>query len=213
MSIQALNRFRCRQYELQTQGGFCCGLSIALAVHLTECAEGLSLPLTPLQAYKYIKEYMAAVRMSGNILEDTTTPGFQTFRQRIFNLHSRYTCTIFPEKPFVKGCGVVLLVLSVGDTCKRTDNCAFLKNSFYPMNHEGIAFYGTGDEIFIFDPNAGGMIIRWNEDCFTPTAIHAVDCALQKMYKMHDRMQGARTANVVRTEMIAKNAMPYGDCI
>lgn len=212
MSIQELNRFRCRQYELQTQGGFCCGLSIALMVHLIECAEGSSLPLSPLQAFNYVQEYMGAVRASGNILDNTTTTGFQTFRQRIFHLQSQYTRSKLPEKPFVRGCGVVLLALSVAGTRGRGNNCAYLKSSsYYPMNHMGIAFYGTGDEIFIFDPNAGGLIIRWNEDSFTPTAIHAVDCALQRMYKMYDRMQGTRTANVVLTKMISENVMPYGD--
>ena len=74
MSIQELNRFRSRQYELQTQGGFCCGLSIALMVHLLECGEGFSRPLTPGQAFDYVQEYMGAVRISGNILEGTTPP-------------------------------------------------------------------------------------------------------------------------------------------
>lgn len=81
------------------------------------------------------------------------------------------------------------------------------------MNHMGIAFYGTGDEIFIFDPNTGGMIIRWNEDVFTPTVIHAVDNGLQKMYKMYDRLQGTRTANVVLTGMLSEHHMPYGDLL
>ena len=213
MSIQELNRFRSRQYELQTQGGFCCGLSIALMVHLLECDKSLSRPMSPAQAFKHVHEYMGAVRVSGNILEDTTTPGFEIFRKRIFHLQSQYTRSILPKKPYVQGCGVVLLALSVGDTYKRKDNCAFLNRNIYPMNHMGIAFYGNGDEIFIFDPNAGGLIIRWNEDSFTPTAIHAVDCALQRMYIMYDRMQGRRTANVVLTEMISENVMPYGDCI
>lgn len=212
MSIQELRSFRCRQFELQTQGGFCCGISVALATHLLECGEGFSHPLSPLQVFDYVQEYMGAVRVSGNILEDTITPGFQHFRQRIFNLQSRHRIIKNPMKPFVRGCGVVLLALSVAKTRGRGNNCAYLKSpDYYPKNHMGIAFYGTGDEIFIFDPNTGGMIIRWNEDSITPTVIHALDCALLRMYKMYDRMQGIRTANVVMPQMIAENYLPFGD--
>jgi len=211
MSIQELNRFRCRQYELQTQGGFCCGLSIALMVHLLECGEGFSRPLTPGQAFDYVQEYMGAVRISGNILEGTTPPGFQTFRQRIFHLQSKYTRNNLPYKPFVKGCGLVLLALSIDEVRKRTNGCALLNRHGHPLNHMGMALYGTGDEIFIFDPNAGGLIIRWNEDSHTPTVFHAVDCALQRMYKMYDRMQGRRTANIVLTQTVPEDVMPYGD--
>ncbi|MBU9831746.1 hypothetical protein AB6869_22250 [Rahnella rivi] len=213
MSVQEFNRFRCRQSELQTQGGFCCGLSVALVSHILDCADGADTSLTPRQVFDYAEEYLSAVRASGNILDNTVPPGFQDFRQRIFHLQSQYSRCILPEKPFVRGCGLVLLVLSVGEINKRRDNCAYLKRSTYPMNHMGIAFYGTGDEIFIFDPNTGGMIIRWNEDVFTPTVIHAVDNGLQKMYKMYDRLQGTRTANVVLTGMLSEHHMPYGDLL
>lgn len=63
-------------------------------------------------------------------------------------------------------------------------------------NHAGVIIWAP-DEIFIFDPNCGGVLFSWTGDNHSESMPVIIDMMLEQMYCLYDRMKGARKAKVV----------------
>ncbi|MFX2611385.1 hypothetical protein [Enterobacter mori] len=215
MPVIEINNFRFRQYEVQSSGGFCCGISLALLTHLVESQNGKTLDILSINAFYDAKEFLKMTHVSRNILHNTTMPGFSSFRNRIFELQRRNGARHFSPITIPGFWGAALLKLSVGPVDGRSiAGSAWNSNDRdYARNHMGMAVLERSGKFFIFDPNCGGALVHWQSDPFLPTPVELIDAVLFRMYRLHDREQGLRTACLKNIEIIKYDSLPFGDTV
>jgi len=141
MPIFEKDNFRFRQYEVQSIGGLCCGISLALLTDLAENQHEQNLRLSTTRSFYYARDFSKMIRVSKNIIMNQTLPGFTTFRQRIFNLQKSNETKKFNEIKDKSVRGAVLLTLSVGSVEPR-QNAGSVFNTWdwdYAQNHMGLA--------------------------------------------------------------------------
>ncbi|HAM3041061.1 TPA: hypothetical protein IBI59_004988 [Escherichia coli] len=215
MPIFEKNNFRFRQSEVQSRGGLCCGISLALLTDLAEMHHEQNLILSATRSFYRAKEYSEMIKASRNILMNHTLPSFTAFRQRIINLQLSNETKNFNKinDKYIRG--AVLLKLSVGSVENRKNaGTAFNTSNWdYAQNHMGLAVFDGNGDVFVFDPNCGGALVNWVADVYLPTPVKLVDSILLRMYRLYDRVNGKRTASLKRFECLNYNELPFGDSV
>lgn len=213
MPIFEKNNFRFRQYEVQSRGGLCCGISLALLADLAECQQDKNLKLSATRSFHRSRDFSLMLKTSRNILMNYTLPGFTAFRQRILNLQTRNGAKKFNEIDEKGISGAVLLKLSVGavDDRKNAGSAYRTRSWDYVQNHMGLAIFEGNGDVFIFDPNCGGALVHWQADTYLPTPAKLVDSVLLRMYRLYDRENGKRTASLKRFECLPYDELPFGE--
>uniref|UniRef100_UPI0011E87503 hypothetical protein n=1 Tax=Serratia marcescens TaxID=615 RepID=UPI0011E87503 len=185
MPIFEKETFRFRQYEVQSIGGLCCGISLALLTELAENHHDQNLRFSATNAFHYAREFSKMIKVSKNMIMSQTLPGFTAFRQRIFNLQTRNESKKFNEVKNKSVRGAVLLKLSVGPVEPRQNAGSAFKtwDWDYAQNHMGLAVFEGNGDVFVFDPNCGGVLVNWQSDAYLPTPVEVVDSVLLRMYR------------------------------
>ena len=215
MPILERDKFRFRQYEVQSRGGLCCGINLALLTDLAEAHDEQNLKLSATRAFYHAKDYSKMIKVSRNILTSHTLPGFTAFRQRILDLQIRNENKKFNDINQKSLVGAVLLMLSVGSVEGRQNaGSAYNTSSWnYAQNHMGLAVFESNGDVFVFDPNCGGVLVNWLADNYLSTPAKLVDSVLLRMYRLYDRECGKRTASLKGFEALNYNQLPFGDSI
>lgn len=198
MNIIQKRSFRFSQYALQNNGGWCYGISTAILTHLHENIDGV---ISPNEAYGYTETYARMLKSSYNKVISSITPGFHALRKSIFAIQNDQ------NNPFKKPganvysfdrCGSCVLLVNINSSNLGYGDLFQGRFSFFsePANHAAVIIWAP-NEIFIFDPNCGGVLFTWNGGDSSQSMPIIIDMMLEQMYCLYDRMQGARKANAV----------------
>jgi hypothetical protein len=218
MPVHAKSQFRFSQYYVQDDGGWCAGISLALITHLYENLPDGVAYVMPAKAFVEAQQYVTLLKGTYNKITGRAEPWAQSFRQPIRNL----------QRPFDVGSSGSLPGASYEYTF-ATPGTAFLNlvvqqprdtnygnqfQSWYSLgggsNHAGVAVWTPAREIFIFDPNCGGMLCSWQPCHEVDSVPTAIDKALELMYVSSDRMRGLRSGKLVSAQRPDVNTLPYG---
>lgn len=198
MNITQRKSFTFSQYRIQNSGGWCYGISAAIITHLHENIHGI---ISPHEAYCFTQSYVGILNASYDQLMSCVAPGFHEFRNNIeliqcelnspFNAPGRYVYN-FNRR------GVYLLLVNVNSSHHGYGEIFQGRFSVFGQsaNHAGVIVLAPS-EIFIFDPNCGGVLFSWTGDNNSENMPFIIDMMLEQMYCLSDRMKGDRKAKVV----------------
>ncbi len=198
MKIIQKKSFRFSQYRIQNSGGWCYGISAAIITHLQENINDV---ISPNQAYNYSEVYSKVLSASYNKVMKTVTPGFHELRRSISSIQNELSSQFSSPGRYVynlKRRETCLLLVKV-DSLPHSygENFQGRFSFFGPIaNHAGVIVLAP-EEIFIFDPNCGGVLFSWSVDNPSESMPVIIDMMLEQMYCLYDRMKGARKAKVV----------------
>ena len=198
MNIIQKKSFKFSQYRIQNSGGWCYGISAAIITHLRENIDGV---IHPCQAYNYSEVYSKMLNTSYNKVMNSVTPGFYDLRRSILSIQDELNNQSSPPGSYVYNfnkCGICLLLVNV-DSLPHSYGESFQgRLSFFGQtaNHAGVIIW-VPDEIFIFDPNCGGVLFSWTGGNYSISMPVIIDMMLEQMYCLYDRMKGGRKAKVV----------------
>ncbi|OKV08673.1 hypothetical protein [Escherichia coli] len=198
MKIIQKKSFKFSQYRIQNSGGGCYGISAAIITHLRENIDGV---IHPSQAYSYSEVYSKVLNASYNKVMNSVTPGFYELRRSILSIQNELNSPFNTTGSYVYNfnrCGICLLLVKVDNLPYGYGENFQGRFSFFGQsaNHAGVIIWAP-DEIFIFDPNCGGVLFAWNGDNYSESMPVIIDMMLEQMYCLYDRMKGARKAKIV----------------
>lgn len=198
MNIIQKKSFKFSQYRIQNSGGWCYGISAAIITHIRENINGI---ISPSQAYNYIESYSKTLNASYNKAMNAVTPGFYELRRSILSIQNELCSPFNTPGRYVynfKRCETCLLLVKVDSLPHSYGENFQGRFSFFGKiaNHAGVIIWAP-DEVFIFDPNCGGVLFSWSGDNNSANIPVIIDMMLEQMYCLYDRMKGARKAKVV----------------
>lgn len=198
MKIIQKKSFKFSQYRIQNSGGWCYGISAAVITHLMENINGV---ISPNQAFNYSQFYAKTLNASYNKAMNFVTPGFNELRRSILSIQNELNSPFKTPGSYIynfRRCGICLLLVKVDNVPHRYGEFFQGRFSFFGQsaNHADVIIWAP-DEIFIFDPNCGGVLFSWAGSENSESMPVIIDMMLEQMYCLYDRMKGIRKANVV----------------
>lgn len=198
MYILQKKSFKFSQYKIQNSGGWCYGISAAIITHLRENIDGT---ISPGQAFDYAEIYSKMLSASYNKDMGSVTPGFYNLRKSIFSIQNELDNPFDTPGSYVYNLnrhGLFLLLVRVDSLPHSYGDSIQGRFSFLGQwpNHAGVIVMSPG-EVFIFDPNCGGVLFSIGGDNHSENMAVIIDMMLEQMYCLYDRMKGARKAKVV----------------
>lgn len=203
MNIIQKKSFPFSQYRIQNDGGWCYGISAAIITHLHENIHGAILPN---EAYGHAESYVRMLNASYNKVMCSVTPGFHSLRKSILSIQNELNNPFNTPRRYIysfNGYGVCLLLVSVDGFHHNYGETFQGRFSFFGQspNHAGVIVWAPF-EVFIFDPNCGGVLFSWAGDNGSENMPFIIDMMLEQMYCLYDRMKGHRKAKVVSCVML-----------
>ncbi|RDA61890.1 hypothetical protein DVH07_18240 [Hafnia paralvei] len=198
MKIIQKKSFKFSQYRIQNSGGWCYGISAAIITHLRENIDGV---ISPEQAFNYVEIYSKMLTASYNKVMSSVTHGFYKLRKNILSIQNELNSPFHTPGSYVYNfnkCGIFLLLVNVDNLPHSFGENFQGRFSFFGQraNHAGVIIFAP-DEIFIFDPNCGGVLFSWAGDNHSENMPVIIDMMLEQMYCLYDRMKGGRKAKIV----------------
>lgn len=198
MNIIQKRSFLFSQYRIQNSGGWCYGISAALITHLHENIQGVILPH---EAYGHAESYARMLNASYNKITSSVTHGFHEIRKNISSIQKELNNPFNTPGQYIYNFnrhGVCLLLVNVDSSPCNYGKTFQGRFSFFGQraNHAGVIIWAPF-EIFIFDPNCGGVLFSWDGGNNSENMPLIIDMMLEQMYCLYDRMKGDRKAKVV----------------
>lgn len=206
--------FRFDQDAVQKDGGWCAGISIATLTHLLENSSDSS-SISPEAAFLQSSNYLHTLCASYDSMAGSAKHGFHAFRH-----HLELAQQTFEWIPAIKGeyvwefgdAGVAVLLLRY-DTWLGDG----YGDAFHPgpapwatrANHAGIAVW-RANRAFIFDPNCGGMCVRWQFDQLREKVPDLIDAVLARMYSICFGPQTRKMARIYGAKYVMPAVLPFG---
>jgi len=211
MNLTVLGDFKYSQFYSQSKGGWCGGVSEAALAYM---AQNLDSPYQPADVMPFLKDFVGMLGFGYNKITNRLSPGtpdtFKNMRGDVWNRQAKYEMggSGTPgswETRFV-GTGWAYLRLYVNED-KRVG--AVAPGSQWAtgwfdgtVNHAGCVVW-YGNEVCLFDPNAGAIHYTFTPNGGAADFTQAIDWALGLMYQKYDRLKGARCCSVISAKRTA----------
>ncbi|MBN9122856.1 MAG: hypothetical protein J0I06_27580 [Planctomycetes bacterium] len=217
MPIFVNMRFRFSQYFVQGDGGWCGGISHALITHLYENLDNNLTYISPLKAATQAQDYVSLLNGTYSRITGRAASWAGPIRNPIRQLQTPFN---FGGGGHTQGGyeyafdtpGTAFLRLIVREPPDNNYGSDF--QSWYSMgggsNHAGVAVWTPAGEVFLFDPNCGGLLLNWQPCPIAASFPVVVDRALEDMYTRYDRLRGGRSAKIVSAQRLDPASLPYG---
>lgn len=216
MQVSFVNFFRFNQFYLQNDGGWCAGISVALIAHLTANVEGNGGQIRPVNAFVEARDFISLLRFSYNKITGQVTPGFGQLRSAVGVMQRPFDGPAFLSEGRPRGTyeydfnapGIAFLNLNVIDRSDTNFGDHFDSRFSWggDTNHAGVAVWASNRDLFVFDPNGGGVLMSNVGNDALPVLI---DVGLHALYNRFDRMRGARVAKVVNAQRLDERDLPF----
>jgi len=190
-------------------------LSLAITAHLMENTPPPGL-ITPTVAFLQTRQYLETVRASWDGTRGCATPGFDAFRGNLEDLQREFEILAHARGTYVSdfsGAGMAMMLLAFGQW--RSDNYGGMfgatPNTWRTgANHAGLVVWSPS-EAFVFDPNCGGMHVRWLCNS-TPreTPQLGIDVILARLAGAFDGASNKVMSRLLGAKRLSPSVLPFG---
>lgn len=174
--------------------------------------------ISPSSAFMQAELYLGLLKSSYNKITGEVNPWGREVRNKTKRLQAPFGLSIVPdffrrrlpglyEYNFTSP-GVTFLRLVVKnkqDSKKYGSDFLFRFSPDFASNHAGLCTWMPSGEIFVFDPNCGGLLFWWGTCEKVASLPAAIDMALERLYMRFDRLKGSRVAKIVSAQKLDIN--------